>query len=192
MRRFTDVVLFGALFLLDAVVWLILSVSGGIKAADPGRIAPMTVGTIIVIACPALLVATVMALARALTNTSPRGFYAWLLAGAAVGGVVAALANPVAANVGIEVGFGWMAWFFGVQALAYVVALLIAITGGIGQRASKEVRRAESEAAMREQGPVPTAGLEPEPPVSPGPVDEGHSVPPRTPTETTQTQDPQV
>lgn len=183
MRRFTDVVLFGALFLLDALAWLILSVTGGITASDPGRIAPMTVGTVIVIACPALLVATVMALARALANTSPRGFYAWSLAAGAVGGIVAALANPVAAAGGVEVGFGWMAWFFGVMSLAYVVALLIALTGGIEQRAPKEVRRAQrqaeketAEAAEQEPSPapvIPAAGAPAAVPSVPDSLDEG-------------------
>jgi len=191
MRRFTDVVLFGALFLLDAVVWWILSVSGGIQPADPGRIAPMTVGTVIVIACPALLAATVMALARALTNTSPRRFYGWSLAGAVSGGVVAALANPIAANVGVEVGFGWMAWFFGVQALAYVVALLIALTGGIEHRAPRDDRRAQAEAAGRDQELAPVPVSEPALPVPAEPTDPAGAAT-STPAESDPTQDRQA
>lgn len=131
MRRFTDSILFLALFVLAALAWLILANTGGVPAADSGRIAPMTVGTVVVIACPALLLASLLGLARALSKTSPRRFYTWTTGAAVAGSVVAAVASVPADRQGVEVGFEWMSWFFGIMAFAFVIALVIALTGGI-------------------------------------------------------------
>lgn len=131
MKRFTDPVLFGALFVLDTLAWLILMSTGGIETADPGYVAPITVGSIIVIACPALLVATVLGFARAITRQSPRSFYMWALCMTVAAAVIVGIASAATSAWGIEVGFGWMTWFFAIMALALLIALIIALTGGI-------------------------------------------------------------
>ncbi len=150
MRRFTDSVLFIALFALDVLAWLILTATGGIDTADPTRIAPMTVGTIVVIACPALLLAAALGLIRALAKTEPRRFYLWSIGEAIVAAVCVALANIVTLSQGLQVGFGWMAWFFGILALAFVIAFVIALTGGIsGPEEVATASRKETEGSSK-------------------------------------------
>ncbi|MCI1641225.1 MAG: hypothetical protein LKI58_02090 [Actinomyces sp.] len=171
MRRFTDSVLFLALFALDALAWLILDLTGGIEAADPGRIAPMTLGAVIVIACPALLVTGVLALARALTGAAPRRFYVWALGASVLGSVVAWAAGVTATAQGIEVGLSWMAWFFGIQAVACVVGLLIALTGGI-ERPAKRTAGSASEPEKTAEAPSSPAAVS-----ETGPVGEDEATP---------------
>ena len=131
MRRFTDPILFGVLFVLDVLAWLILSVTGGIEAADPGRIAPMNVGTVIVIATQALALATVVGLVRAVLKIRPRQFYMWALALAVVNAVICGVAALPAQAQHIEVGMSWAVWSNSIAAFVFLVALIIAITGGI-------------------------------------------------------------
>lgn len=158
MRRFTDSILFLALFVLSALAWLILANTGGVPAADSGRIAPMTVGAVVVIACPALLLASLLGLARALSKTSPRRFYTWTTGAAVAGSIVAALASVPADRQGVEVGFEWMSWFFGIMALAFVIALIIALTGGIQGPSEKAPAQFQTETApARTQSPTSTS-----------------------------------
>lgn len=167
MRRFTDPILFLALFALDALAWVVMASTGAIQAAAPDRIAPMTVGAIIVIACPALLAATVLGLARALIRTPPRGFYSWALGAAVICGIVVGLAGVPARAQGLEVGFSWMAWFFAVLALSFVVALVVALTGGIPGPA-KDVPATAGERAGSAEVPAATAPATRAPTTVPG------------------------
>lgn len=166
MRRFTDSVLFLALFVLASLAWLILANTAGVPDAAPGRIAPMTVGAVVVIACPALLVATLLGLVRALTGTSPRRFYSWGAGTAVISSVVVALASVPAERQGVEVGFEWMAWYFGILALAFVIALVIALTGGIP---APKVKGAPQEHPESRPGTRPGTQSTPQPTPEPTP-----------------------
>ncbi|MDN6795693.1 MAG: hypothetical protein L0L69_11700, partial [Propionibacterium sp.] len=156
MKRFTDSILFLALFVLAALAWLVLANTGGVPDAAPGRIAPMTVGAVVVIACPALVVAAVLGLIRALVHTPPRRFYSWAAGAAVVSSAFVALASVPAQRQGVEVGFEWMAWYFGIQALSFVIALVIALTGGIP--GPEELAAEKEAAAARRSSPASTGG----------------------------------
>lgn len=130
MHRFTDPILFLALFVLDALAWWILEATSGIAATQEG-LTPMTVAVAVVIAAPALLFAFVAGLARALADLEPRRFYAWASGAAIVATLIFGLASPLTQSQGIEVGFAYDVWFMGLLALAFVIALVVAITGGI-------------------------------------------------------------
>lgn len=178
MRRFTDSILFLALFVLAALAWLILANTGGVPEAASGRIAPMTVGTVVVIACPALLLASLLGLARALSKTSPRRFYTWTTGAAVLGSTVAAVASVPADRQGVEVGFEWMSWFFGIMAFAFVIALVIALTGGIPGPSEDALAQARSGSVpARTQDPTPAPPeTSPTPATPPSPV-TGSSTP---------------
>lgn len=161
MRRFVDSILFAALFVLDSLTLLVLSLIGGIETGDPGRLAPMTVGTVIIIACPALLLVAALGVARALVRTAPVGFYGWAVGGTIGGAVTTAVAGAIAQPRGVEVGFSWMAWFFGIQALAFIIALIIAATGGI-----EYTPRGSRDELATEASPAPEEPELPAPPTT--------------------------
>lgn len=175
MHRFTDPILFLALFLLDALAWLVIEATAGIAATQEG-LTPMTVAVAIVIAAPALLFAFVVGLARALANLEPRRFYAWAAGAALVGTLIFGLASPITQGQGIEVGFSYSVWFMGLLALAFVIAFIVAVTGGIpapgsakGQdetpgRSKKRTRKQPVQAAP---APRPAGDLQAIPPVRP-------------------------
>lgn len=176
MRRFTDSILFLALFVLAALAWLILANTGGVPEAASGRIAPMTVGTVVVIACPALLLAALLGLARALSKTSPRRFYTWTTGAAVAGSIVAAVASVPADRQGVEVGFSWMSWFFGIMAFAFVIALVIALTGGIpgpSDEAPAQARPTTAPERPRTETPAPKSST----PATPSSQVEGSATP---------------
>jgi hypothetical protein len=131
----------------------------------------MTLGAVIVIACPALLVTGVLALARALTGAAPRSFYVWALGASVLGAVVAWAAGAVSTAQGIEVGLSWMAWFFGIQAVACVVGLLIALTGGV-ERPAKRAAGGASEPEKTAEAPSSPAAVS-----GTGPVGEDEAAP---------------
>ena len=131
MRRFTDPVLFAALLVLDLIAWAVVVATSSTTTADPSRLAPMTVGSVVVIAAPALAVVVLLSLARALAKAAPRTFYGWALLTSVVSALVSGGASALTSTQGIQVGLGWMTWFFAVESLAYVVALVLALTGAI-------------------------------------------------------------
>ena len=146
MRRFTDPVLLFALFVIDVVAWAILSLTSGIPVTDPGKIAPMAVGTVVVIAAPALLIAALMALWRSISNHPPRSFHLSAMCASIVGSAVTAAAGQVTKSQDIQVGFTFMAWLFGIMAFAFLVAWIIALTGGI-PTPEKEIGKVPKESA---------------------------------------------
>lgn len=138
MRRFTDPILFLALFVLDVIAWAVVAATSAATSTDPGRIAPMTVASVVVIAAPALAVVLLLALGRAIANVPPRGFYTWSLVAAVLSALVTGGAFTLTSREGIEVGLGWMTWFFAIEALAFVVALVMALTKAIPTPAPKD------------------------------------------------------
>lgn len=130
MRRFTDPVLFFALLVLDVIAWAVV-VATSATTTDPGRLAPMTVASVVVIAAPALAVVVLLSLARALVKSPPRAFYSWALLTSVISALVSAGASALTSSQGIQVGLGWMTWFFAVESLAFVVALVLALTDAI-------------------------------------------------------------
>lgn len=151
MRRFTDPVLLFALFVIDVVAWAILSLTSGIPVTDPGKIAPMAVGTVVVIAAPALLIAALIALWRSIANHPPRRFHLSAMCASIVGSAVTAAAGQVTKAQDIQVGFTFMAWLFGIMAFAFLVAWIIALTGGI-PTPEKELGKVPKEAAKDDDG----------------------------------------
>ncbi len=131
MRRFTDPLLFGVLFILCALAWWILDLRGAIPAVEDGSLAPMTVAVVVVIATPALLFVTTLAFVRALFNVKPRSFWAWMLGGTALAAVSISIANLVTVQQSLEVGFSTGVWLMAIAAFASLIALVLALTGAI-------------------------------------------------------------
>lgn len=163
MRRFTDPVLFAALLVLDVIAWAVVAATSSATTTDPSELAPMTVASVVVIAAPALAVVLLLSLARALVNSAPRSFYSWALLTSVVSALVSGGASALTSTQGIQVGLGWMTWFFSVESLAYVVALVLALTGAI-PAPQAHVPEATPQAAP-EESPAPTS----EPPRTPTP-----------------------
>ena len=89
----------------------------------------------------------IAALARMITKTSARCFYAWALFLSAVAGGFCYLSAMVSSFQGMEVGLRWMACYFAIQAIVSLVLLIVGLTGGIPRTA--EDAHALNQAALK-------------------------------------------
>lgn len=147
MRRFTDPILFFVLSIVTTVVWWIAAAAHSYPDVPVGYLTPMTVVVFCVVATPALLTVTLLALCRAIFNVEPRGFWAWITGTAVVGTVLTAIANGITDVQEVQVGFSTTAWFLGVLAGAGLIALVLALTGAVpsGDDAKFHIHRSKKD-----------------------------------------------
>ena len=132
LRRLTDTIVCGVLLIFDVLAWLIVGTFSGFDRSEPGKIASVSL---------------IAALARMITKTSARRFYAWALFLSAVAGGFCYLSAMVSSFQGMEVGLRWMACYFAIQAIISLVLLIVGLTGGIPQTA--EDAHALNQAALK-------------------------------------------
>ena len=138
LRRLTDTIVCGVLLIFDVLAWLIVGTFSGFDRSEPGKIASVSLSALIIVAVPALATCMIAALARMITKTSARRFYAWALFLSAVAGGFCYLSAMVSSFQGMEVGLRWMACYF---------LLIVGLTGGIPQTA--EDAHALNQAALK-------------------------------------------
>lgn len=155
MRRFTESLLFGVLFLLLALSWWLMAVTGNMPRVNPRELAPMTVAVVVILATPAFLVVTILAFFRALTRFDPRSFWAWAVAGFGLSAAFAALARFITEAQQIQIGFSNIVWFTAILALASLIGLVLGITHAIPSQeeieAQKRDRQAEKKRKRKEE-----------------------------------------
>lgn len=153
MRKFTESLLFGVLFLFAAASWWIMDLTGWIPVLNPKELAPMTVGIVVIIATPALLVVTILAFVRALTGTNPKSFWAWVSAGSALVAGTLALGRVITKMEGLQLGFSNGVWFSAIFALLAFTGLILALTGAIPTpvKLTPEEKKAAKKAQKREK-----------------------------------------
>ena len=117
LRRLTDTIVCGVLLIFDVLAWLIVGTFSGFDRSEPGKIASVSLSALIIVAVPALATCMIAALARMITKTSARRFYAWALFLSAVAGGFCYLTAMVSSFQGMEVGLRWMACYFAIQAI---------------------------------------------------------------------------
>lgn len=182
MSRFTDPLLFGALFLLSAITWAILDWRDAIPPATEGGLAPMTVAVVIIIATPALLLVTVVALVRALVNARPRVVWSWMTGGSALAALVALAASAITSQQGLELGFSTTVWFLAITAFSSLVALILALTGAVPTPKPAEVPVPAKDEGTSEKksrfGRTKDKGDVAIPPAAPAPADTALVLPP--------------
>lgn len=182
MNRFTEPLLFGALFLICSITWAILDWRDAIPPATEGGLAPMTVAVVIIIATPALLLVTVVALVRALVNARPRVVWSWMTGGSALAAVVALAASTITSQQGLELGFSTTVWFLAITAFSSLVALILALTGAVPTPKPAEVPApAKDEGASEKKsrfGRTKDKGDVAIPPAAPAPADTVPGDPP--------------
>ena len=142
LRRLTDTIVCGVLLIFDVLAWLIVGTFSGFDRSEPGKIASVSLSALIIVAVPALATCMIAALARMITKTSARRFYAWALFLSAVAGGFCYLSAMVSSFQGMEVGLRWMACYFAIQAI-----ISVGLTGGIPQTA--EDAHALNQAALK-------------------------------------------
>ena len=147
LRRLTDTIVCGVLMIFDVLAWLIVGTFSGFDRSEPGKIASVSLSALIIVAVPALATCMIAALARMITKTSARCFYAWALFLSAVAGGFCYLSAMVSSFQGMEVGLRWMACYFAIQAIVSLVLLLVGLTGGIPRTA--EDAHALNQAALK-------------------------------------------
>ena len=147
LRRLTDTIVCGVLLIFDVLAWLIVGTFSGFDHSEPGKIASVSLSALIIVAVPALATCMIAALARMITKTSARRFYAWALFLSAVAGGFCYLSAMVSSFQGMEVGLRWMACYFAIQAIISLVLLIVGLTGGIPQTA--EDAHALNQAALK-------------------------------------------
>ena len=153
MRKFTESLLFGVLFLFAVASWWIMDLTGQIPALNPKELAPMTVGIVVIIATPALLVLTILAFVRALTGTNPKPFWAWVTTSAALVAGALTLGRIITQIEGLQLGFSNGVWFSAVFALLGLTGFILALTGAIPTpiKLSPEEKKAAKKAQKREK-----------------------------------------
>ena len=147
LRRLTDTIVCGVLMIFDVLAWLIVGTFSGFDRSEPGKIASVSLSALIIVAVPALATCMIAALARMITKTSARRFYAWALFLSAVAGGFCYLSAMVSSFQGMEVGLRWMACYFAIQAIVSLVLLIVGLTGGIPRTA--EDAHALNQAALK-------------------------------------------
>ncbi|WP_099332141.1 hypothetical protein [Actinomyces minihominis] len=150
MRRFTDPLLFGLLFIVTALTWLLASATSNIPDVPVGYFAPMTVVVFCIIATPALALVALMALVRALLNVQPVKFWAWVTGTSILAVVLGSLATLITDLQQVQVGFSTTAWFSGVIAVAGLIALVLSFTGAVPSVKSEEIAGASQDLILPE------------------------------------------
>lgn len=153
MRKFTDSLLFGIMFILAAFGWWMMSLSGHIPALNPKELAPMTVGIVVIIAAPALLVATLLAFFRAVSNTNPKKFWGWGTFGTALTTGALAVSLWITDMQQLQLGFRTGVWFAAIFALVALIGLVLALTDAIPVpvKLTAEEKKAAKKQAARER-----------------------------------------
>lgn len=151
MRRFTDPLLFGILFLVTTIVWWVSAVTHNITDTPSNQLAPMTVVVFCIIATPAFALATLLALFRAVFNVKPKPFWTWVTGASALAAVLVYLAKAITDVQGVQVGFSTTTWFAAALTMSALIGLVLAVTGALPwyspeERAQRAKERAKQKA----------------------------------------------
>lgn len=158
LRRLTDTIVCLMLLIFDLLAWLLVRTFSWFDYSEPGRIASVSLSALIIVAAPALSVLTVAALARCITKTSARLFYAWALFLTAIAGIISHLFGMLTSFQGMEVGLRWMSCYFAIQATVSLILLIVGLTGGIPRTAetARAIREATRQASSSSTKTSPT------------------------------------
>lgn len=152
MRRFTDPLFSVILFILSALIWWIMSITGNMPVVPSGQLAPMTFGVVVVIATPAFLLLAGVGVVRALLNVRPRVFWAWVAATMGCSTVVLYLANTISRQYTLQIGFNTAAWYSAIIALCALLYFVMALTGAIPTKETEKPGGPVAEDVTRKRG----------------------------------------